>query len=67
MIGKEVMLKDHLVVVDLNCPVARFPGNPVLTAKDVNQVWQDPGLQVTTVHNAGIALHGGDTVMPQRR
>ncbi|MGZ4908861.1 MAG: glycoside hydrolase family 130 protein [Halobacteriota archaeon] len=63
MISKEVMLKDHLVVVDLNSPVARFPGNPVLTPKDVNQAWQDPGLQVTTVHNAGIALHGGDTVM----
>lgn len=63
MISKEVMLKDHRVTVDLNCPVARFPDNPVLTAKEVNQVWQDPGLQVTTVHNAGIALHGGDTVM----
>ncbi len=63
MISKEVMLKDHRVVVDLNCPVARFPHNPVLTAKEVNQVWQDPGLRVTTVHNAGIALHGDDTVM----
>ena len=66
MISKEVMLKDHRVIVDLNCPVARFPHNPVLTAKEVNQVWQDPRVQVTTVHNAGIALHGGDTVMPFR-
>lgn len=63
MISKEVTLKGHRMIVDLNCPVARFPHNPVLTAKEVNQVWQDPGLQVTTVHNAGIALHGGDTVM----
>jgi predicted GH43/DUF377 family glycosyl hydrolase len=63
MISKEVMHKDRRVIVDLNHPVARFPDNPVLTAKDVNQVWRDPGLQVTTVHNAGIALHGGDTVM----
>ncbi|MFZ0926622.1 MAG: glycosidase [Halobacteriota archaeon] len=63
MISKEVMLKDHRMIVDLNCPVARFPDNPVLTAKDVNHVWQEPGLQVTTVHNAGIALHGGDMVM----
>src|SRR5674536_93162 len=63
MISKEVMLKDRRVIVDLNCPVARFPHNPVLTAREVNQVWQDPGLQVSTVHNAGIALHGGDTVM----
>jgi len=52
MISKEVRLKDRRVIVDLNRPVARFPENPVLTAKDVNQVWQDPGLQVTTVHNA---------------
>ncbi len=63
MIRKEVMLKDNPMIVDLNCPVARFPDNPVLTADDVNQIWQDPGLQVTTVHNAGIALHDGDTVM----
>jgi predicted GH43/DUF377 family glycosyl hydrolase len=63
MIKKEVMLKDNPIIVDLNCPVARFPDNPVLTADDVNQIWQDPGLQVTTVHNAGIALHDGDTVM----
>ncbi|MGZ4863448.1 MAG: glycoside hydrolase family 130 protein [Halobacteriota archaeon] len=63
MIRKEVMLKDSPMVVDLNCPVARFPDNPVLTADDVNEIWQDPGLQVTTVHNAGIALHDGDTVM----
>ncbi len=63
MISKEVTLKDHRMIVDLNCPMARFPDNPVLTAKEVNQVWQEPGLQVTTVHNAGIALQGGDTVM----
>jgi predicted GH43/DUF377 family glycosyl hydrolase len=63
MISKEVVLKDQHVIVDLNCPVARFLHNPVLTAKAVNQVWQDPAHQVTTVHNAGIALHGGDTVM----
>jgi predicted GH43/DUF377 family glycosyl hydrolase len=63
MIRKEVMLKDNPMIVDLNCPVARFPGNPVLTANEVNQVWQDPGLHVTTVHNAGIAMHDGNTVM----
>ena len=63
MISKEVRLKDRRVIVDLNRPVARFPDNPVLTAKDVNQVWQEPDLQVTTVHNAGIALQGEDTVM----
>src|SRR5260370_42706829 len=59
----EVSMKDHRLVVDLNNPVARFPLNPILTAKDVNQVWTDPGLQVTTAHNAGIALNGDETVM----
>src|SRR5674536_330847 len=63
MIRKEVMLKDNPMIVDLNCPVAQFPGNPVLTANEVNQVWQDPCLQVTTVPNAGIALHDAHTVM----
>jgi predicted GH43/DUF377 family glycosyl hydrolase len=63
VISKEVMLKGHRVIVDLNCPVSRFQHNPVLTAKDVNKVWQDPGLQVATVHNAGVALHDDDTVM----
>lgn len=63
MISKEVRLKDHRVIVDLNRPVVRFPDNPILTAKHVNQVWQDPSLQVITVHNAGIALQGDDTVM----
>jgi len=63
VISREVALKDDKVTVDLNCPVARFGRNPVLTAKDVNQVWKDPGLQVTTVHNAGITLQGRDTVM----
>ena len=46
MISKEVMHKDRRVIVDLNHPVARFPDNPVLTAKDVNQVWQAPNLSV---------------------
>jgi len=63
MINKDVELKDRRVIVDLNRPVVRFSHNPVLTAKEVNQVWQEPGLQVATVHNAGIALHDGDTVM----
>jgi predicted GH43/DUF377 family glycosyl hydrolase len=63
MISRVVTLKGQRVAVDLNSPVARWPHNPILTAADVNEVWQDPALQVTTVHNAGIALHGDDTVM----
>ena len=26
--------------VDLNTPVCRFGGNPILTAHDVNKVWE---------------------------
>lgn len=53
----------QLTTVDLNQPVARFPGNPILTARDVNQIWQDPALQVMTVHNAGITTLGDETLM----
>jgi predicted GH43/DUF377 family glycosyl hydrolase len=63
MLKKEVVIKDHHAMVDLNDPVARFPSNPILTAKEVNLVWTEPGLQVTTAHNAGIALYKGDTLM----
>ncbi len=63
MLKKEVSMKDHHTMVDLNNPVARFPLNPILTAKEVNLVWAEPALQVTTVHNAGIALYKDDTVM----
>jgi predicted GH43/DUF377 family glycosyl hydrolase len=49
--------------VDLNAPVARFPGNPVLGPADVNRVWDDPAHQVVTVHNAGVVGHGDRTVM----
>ena len=49
--------------VDLASPVSRHAGNPILTCHDVNRVWKSPALQVTTVHNAGIAEHGGEVVM----
>jgi predicted GH43/DUF377 family glycosyl hydrolase len=50
-------------VVDLNNPVYRFPGNPILTLHDVNKVWTNPKFQVKTVHNAGIIEHNGKTLM----
>jgi predicted GH43/DUF377 family glycosyl hydrolase len=49
--------------LDIARPVLRFAGNPILTAHDVNVAWEDPGLAVTTVHNAGIAEHDGEVVM----
>ncbi len=50
-------------VVSLNNPVARFPGNPILTAADVNKVWTRPEHQVVTVHNAGIVRLQNETLM----
>ena len=49
--------------VTLDAPVLRHPGNPILTARDVNAVWADPGLQVVTAHNAGVAVIDGVTTM----
>ena len=52
-----------LGLMDLDAPVQRFDGNPILTCHDVNAVWKSPDLQVRTVHNAGIAEHGGESLM----
>ena len=49
--------------VDLNHPVHRHAGNPILTAREVNRVWTDPALKVMTVHNAGVAQLGNETLM----
>ena len=50
-------------VIDLNNPVYRFQGNPILTSHVINKVWTDPKFQVKTVHNAGIIEHDGKTLM----
>jgi len=52
-------------VVSLNTPVLRYPNNPILTAHQVNSVWQEPHLQVMTVHNAG-AVPVASAVRDQR-
>jgi predicted GH43/DUF377 family glycosyl hydrolase len=49
--------------VSLNEPVLRYQNNPILTARHVNEVWTEPHLRVVTVHNAGVALVGSETVM----
>jgi predicted GH43/DUF377 family glycosyl hydrolase len=49
--------------VSLERPVARYPLNPVLTAEHVNAAWKEPGWKVTTVHNAGVTRHDGETLM----
>lgn len=50
-------------IVSLHKPVLRYAGNPILTAAAVNAVWTSPGLQVVTVHNAGAAVIGDETVL----
>ena len=53
----------ELGLVSLSKPVLRFATNPVLTARDVNDVWREPQLQVVTVHNAGAAVVDGEAVL----
>jgi predicted GH43/DUF377 family glycosyl hydrolase len=43
--------------------VLRYAGNPILTARHVNAAWAEPQLKVVTVHNAGVAMVGSQTVM----
>ncbi len=64
IVARSVVFSDGTAAeVSLNRPVARYPHNPIVTARDVNRIWKDPALQVTTVHNAGAARIGDDTVM----
>jgi predicted GH43/DUF377 family glycosyl hydrolase len=47
----------------LNNPVIRYPLNPIITPNDINKIWTNPELQVVTVHNAGVCIHGNETIM----
>ncbi len=49
--------------VSLTEPVLRDPANPILTCHQVNGAWREPHLQVVTVHNAGVAVAGGRTLL----
>ncbi len=49
--------------INLNNPLKRYKGNPILSATEVNKVWTDPKLQVITVHNAGITEYNDETIM----
>ncbi len=50
-------------IVNMNTPFVRYQGNPILSPCDVNKVWTDPGLQVITVHNAGVIELEKETLM----
>jgi len=49
--------------VSLNEPVLRYTDNPILTSHQVNDAWRTPRLQVVTVHNAGAAVVGAQTLL----
>ncbi len=49
--------------VSLFSPVFRYPQNPILTPAEINEVWNDPALQVITVHNAGVVSFKDETIM----
>jgi predicted GH43/DUF377 family glycosyl hydrolase len=49
--------------VSLDHPVIRYDSNPILSAGQVNAVWTEPHRRVVTVHNAGVAVIGSETVM----
>lgn len=60
---KDILVNDYVFHLSLNEPVHRYEHNPILTAHDVNKVWTDPGLRVTTVHNAGITVYKDNILM----
>jgi len=62
-ISRTIELKDKKITVDLNNPVFRWAGNPILTPYDVNKHWIAPHLQVITTHNAGIAKYDEEYIM----
>ncbi len=59
----DVPTAETLGRIDLDTPVLRYAGNPILTCHDVNRVWTAPGLKVKTVHNAGVTRYRGEVLM----
>ena len=62
-VEREVDMGGAARMVSLGEPVVRFPGNPILVPEQVNAMWTQPHRRVVTVHNAGVAVVGDDTVM----
>ncbi len=64
LVEREIAISDFVKgKVNLNNPVLRFPQNPILTCHDVNRIWKNPALQVNTIHNAGVAIFEGETLL----
>jgi len=60
---RKIIIKDIDFTVNLHNPVSRWPGNPVVSAANVNEVWKSPGMQVITAHNAGVTIFNDEFIM----
>jgi predicted GH43/DUF377 family glycosyl hydrolase len=60
---RDIHIDGEAFHVTLNEPVRRYKNNPVLTHRQVNEVWTNPGHQVITVHNAGITIFEDEVLM----
>ena len=64
MVERKIETQDNTIItIDLKRVVHRFVDNPILTCHDVNRIWDKPEQQVITVHNAGITIFKGRTIM----
>jgi len=63
LVSRRISLPGEVAEVNLNKPVKRFNGNPILTCHDVNSIWKDPKHQIITVHNVGIAQYNDEVIM----
>jgi len=61
--ARKIEISGERFEVDLNNPFSRYAHNPVVNAQMVNKAWKAPHLQITTVHNAGIAEYNGEVIM----
>ncbi|TAJ06888.1 glycosidase [Marinilabiliaceae bacterium JC017] len=63
LVSRILSLPGEQAVVNLNQPLKRFKGNPILSCHEVNRVWTDPRYQVKTVHNVGITQYQDEVIM----
>jgi predicted GH43/DUF377 family glycosyl hydrolase len=60
---KTIIVQGKKEKINLTKVVHRYEHNPIVTCHDVNAVWQEDHMQVVTVHNAGMTLYQGETLM----
>ena len=60
---RTIQLNQDKYKLDLNNPVVRYKNNPILTCRNVNNVWKKPHLKTITVHNSGVTEYVGNTLL----